>query len=480
MRRSPLANGLRVGATTLALLLASCMVGPGYSRPCVDVPTEYRDVGAVRPDAAGPDAASIADVSWWEVFRDPALVSLIHEALGNSQNLAAALARVAQARASLGVARGDLYPQIDLAGDAARTRASGTLAPFGGQTTSFPTSTTNNYRVAAGATWEIDLWGRVRRGAEAAWADYLQSEEGRRAAIVALVGDVAAAYFDLLELDSELSISRETRTARQKTIDLFRKRVTAGASSELESAQAAADLAVAEAAIPELERRITLQENLIALLVGRLPGPVTRSTSLGAWQAPPSLPAGLPSDLLERRPDVREAEDAVRAANARIGVATANMLPTIDLAAFFGFESGRVKDLLDARSKIASIGGSLTAPIFHGGALSAERCRAIAARDEAIANYRQAVQDAFRDVSDQLISILKTKDTYAALRRAVDALKQAVTLSSTRYDTGLASYFEVLDAQRRLYEAQIASSRALRDRHVAVVRLYRALGGGWQ
>jgi multidrug efflux system outer membrane protein len=263
-------------------------------------------------------------------------------------------------------------------------------------------------------------------------------------------------------------------------VELFESRLRAGTASELEQTQARADLAVARAAIPAVERRIGQQENLLAVLVGRLPGPVARGAALGVRSLPPALPAGLPSSLLERRPDVRAAEARVRAANARVGVATASMLPRVDLLAFLGLESAKASDFFDSRSTIWSIGAGLTAPIFHGGALSAERRRAIAAWEEAVAGYRLAVQDSFRDVADELLAIRTTRDLRAQLEDAVAALTRSVELASSRYQSGLAAYFEVLDAQRRLFPARIELARAIRDEHTAVIRLYRALGGGWQ
>jgi multidrug efflux system outer membrane protein len=443
-----------------------CNAGPAYRRPAVDVP------GGFREETPAEAAGSIADLPWWEVFHDPALVRLLSEAVANNQDLAAALARVAQARASAGVARAERFPRVDFDFDTTRTRRSESLDSFG-------PNPTEDYRAAIGASWEVDLWGRVRRGAEAAYADFVASEEGRRGAIVALVGDVAEAYFDLIELDAELEVTRSTRAAREGTASLFERRVGAGTASSLEKNQAEADLAVARAAISDVERRLGQQENKVAFLLGRAPGAIARADATAEPALPPQVPTGLPCALLERRPDVRQAEEAVRAANARIGVAQASMYPRIDLTAFIGLESDDLGALVRDRSRIASVGASLAAPVFHGGALKAERARAVGAWEEAVALYRKAVQSALRDVADQLIAIRTLAALRAETENVVTALQSSLTLASKRYEQGLSSYFEVLDAQRRLFPARLELARATRDQHVALVRLYRALGGGW-
>jgi multidrug efflux system outer membrane protein len=452
----------------LALLaLSACAVGPRYRRPEVVVPAEFRGAEGAT------STASLADLGWWQVFRDPALVALLNEAVANNQDLAAALARVAEARASVGAARADLYPHAEGTLSADRTRLSESVVNVGPVLSS-------DFRAAIGASWELDLWGRVRRGAEAACADAVASEEGRRGAVVALVGDVAEAYFELLDLDLELEITKATRTAREGTTALFERRHAAGAASALERTQAAADLAVARAAVPLLEQRIGQQENRIAFLVGRAPGSIARGVAPGAAWIPPELPAGLPCALIERRPDVLAAEAAVVAANARIGVAEASFFPRVDLASMIGLESGDLSDLVKDRSRIASVGASLTAPIFQGGALTAERRRAVARWREAVALYRRAVQNALRDVSDQLIAVRWTRAVREEVAAEVEARQAALTLVTSRYEDGLSTYFEVLDAQRRLFPAQIEAARAAREQRLALVRLYRALGGGWQ
>ncbi|MGE0193867.1 MAG: efflux transporter outer membrane subunit [Planctomycetota bacterium] len=464
----------RVGVLVAALALAcGCRaVGPDYVRPAVPVPPQFRDAAAAAPTGAGPSGPSLADLPWWQAFQDPALQGLLRDGLAGNEDLRAALARVAEARARVGVAASERYPQIDAGVSATRDRASRDLLSEGSRTTS-------TYRGTVSASWELDLWGRVRRGEEAALADWMASEEGRRSVVVTLVGDIAEAYFDLRELDEELAIARETRDTREKTLELFTQRIGEGVSSRLETSQAEADFAFAAATIPDLERRITQQENLLSFLVGRTPGPVPRGRSLGAAALPPVLPTGLPATLLERRPDVRAAEAEVIAANARVGVAVAEFFPRLDLLALVGLGTQELSGLSADGSSFASVGGSLLAPIFQGGRLAGNRDAALARRDEAVARFRRAAQNAFRDVADQLAAVKGARDARVQQERQVAALGQALELSSSRFSNGLAAYFEVLDAQRTLFPARLALARTKRDQYVALVRLYRALGGGW-
>ena len=460
----------RAATLPLLLLAGGCRaVGPDYARPGVEVPTAFRDVAAVSP--AGASATSFADLPWWRVFEDPVLQEHLRAALAGNEDLRAALARVADARARAGIAAADRFPQVEAGFTGFRDRASRELGGSGARTT-------NTFRASVAASWELDLWGRVRRGEEAAVADWIASEEGRRATVVTLIGDVAEAYFDLRELDEELEIARETRETRRKTLSLFSERATGGVSSKLETAQAQADLAFAEAAVPDIERRVTQQENLISFLLGRTPGPVARGAALGARPLPPPLPTGLPASLLERRPDVRAAEAEVRAANARVGEAMAAFFPRLDLLALLGLGARDLSDLAKDRATYGSLGGTFLAPVFQGGRLTAGRDAAQARYDEAVARFRRAVENAFRDVADQLAAVRGAREVRTAQEQQVAALTEALDLSSTRYGNGVAAYFEVLDAQRALFPARLELARTRRDQYVALIRLYRALGGG--
>jgi multidrug efflux system outer membrane protein len=457
----------RGGVPAFALALASCVMGAPYRRPDVEVPPAFRE-----GDAPPADARSIADLPWWQVFHDESLAALIGEALANNHDLAIAIARVEEARATAGVARADYAPAISGTASATRSQSSRASVAFGPQFTSA-------YSAALSASWELDLWGRVRRGAEAAFADYVASEEGRRAAIVTLVGDVAEAWFTLRSLDDELEIVRATTESRRRTSELFAKRLEGGVSSTLEAAQAAADLAEAAAGIPELESRVAQQEHALRLLLGRSPGPVARPKGLPPLDVPPALPTGFPATLVERRPDVRSAEASVVAANARVGVAYAEFLPRVSLTALLGLDSSELAHLGDADATIASIGASLATPVLQGGRLEANAALAIARRDEAAAQWRKTVRSAFRDVADQVVAIRKLAEVRVELEREVGSLDQSLGLSRSRYEAGLSAYFEVLDAQRRLLPAQLLLARTKRDQYLALVRLYRALGGGW-
>lgn len=459
-----------LAASCALLLLGGCRaMGPDYVRPAVPVPASYRDAPGSGAVATG---TSLANLPWWQVFQDPALQQILRDGLAGNEDLRAAIARVDEARARARVAGADRYPSIEADGLASRDRASRDLSPEGSRTS-------NTFRGTVAASWEIDLWGRVRRSTEAAIADWVATEEGRRATVVTLVADLAEAYFVLRGLDEELEIARDTRDARQKTLDLFTQRLGSGVSSQLETSQAEADLAFAAATIPELERLVAQQENRISFLVGRAPGPVPRGPSLGATAMPPTLPTGLPARLLEQRPDVRAAEAEVVAANARVGVATAEMFPRLDLFALMGLSTRDLTELSTGRSSFGSIGGTLFAPIFEGGRLAGERDAACAVRDEAVARFRRSVEDALRDVADQLAAVKSSKESRVHQQRQVDALARALAFSSDRFSTGLAAYFEVLDAQRLIFPARIILTRTKRDQYVALVNLYRALGGGW-
>lgn len=454
----------------LASLSMGCRVmGPGYRRPALETPAEHR--GALDP--AG--AASLADLPWWEVYRDPVLQGLVREALAKNLDLRVACARVEQARALLGIAHADRHPQVGVELGASRNYVSDAGSQF-----AFPDRLSSSFRAAIGATWELDLWGRIRRASEAAWADMLASEEGRRAVVVTLVGDVAATYVELLALDWQLAITHQTVDGRTQTRDLFQKRLDGGLGSELEVARSAGDLAGAAASAPALAAAITQRENALSLLLGRAPGPVERGAALGEQTFPPQVPAGLPSSLLERRPDVKAAEHALHAAVARVGAARAARLPTLSLTGALGLESLELKDLLSDRAVTWSLGAGLVAPILDGGRLKASECRAWAAAEEAEAAWVRAALTAFRDVADALALVRHAREVTSQQQRQVEARGRALDLAFKRFEGGLSSYFEILDAQRDLFPAQLLLAAAKRDELLATVGLYRALGGGWE
>jgi multidrug efflux system outer membrane protein len=460
MRRTPLAAALAIGA---AAALNGCAVGPKYKRPSVPVPDVFYGEQRLA------EARALADVPWWDVFDDPVLKALIEEALRNGFDVRLAAARVEEARARFGIARSEFFPSISYEGGWQRARADQLVDPSGTAQT--------RWIADVGLSWELDLWGRIRRLNESARARYLATEEARRGVLLSLASDVAVAYLDLRELDAELEIAQRTAVAFQGTYDLFNRRLEGGAASALETARAEAALGEVAAQIPEIERAIVARENQINLLVGRNPQPIPREgppTSL-----PPDVPPGLPSTLLERRPDIRQAEQVLVAANANVGVAKAEFFPRLSLTGLFGNVSPELGDLF-SNGKTWSIGAGLLGPLFQGGRIKRNHEAAVAQWEQARIQYEAASASAFGEVSSALVDRTKLVDTERQRARAVAAHLEAVRLANLRYASGLSAYFEVLEAQQQLFPAEIGLARTRRDQRVAVVNLYRALGGGWQ
>jgi multidrug efflux system outer membrane protein len=458
------------GALVLAaaLGLAACAIGPNYERPETPSPETYR--GQVAP----PEAASLADLPWWQVFDDPALVALARAALEHNLDLVQASARVEQSRALLGAARSQFYPQIGYQGHAGRARLPLTAEP-GQDHTTFDT-----FFGAFSLAWEIDVWGRIRRASEAARAELFAAEYLRRGVLLSLVSEVASAYFELAGLDRELEISRKSAAAFQDTLDLFNRRYQGGVGSKLQTSRAEAALADAEAAIPELERQITAAENRINVLLARPPREVPRGAPLPEQKLPPQTPPGLPAQLLERRPDIVVAEEQIVAANARVGVAMGNFLPRIGLTAVYGGASSELSELVTGSASLWNVLGEAAGPLFEGGLRLAEYRAQKAVWEEAKAAYEQTVLVALAEVSDTLVAQEKLAEERAQREREVAALQESVDLALLRYRQGLAGYYEVLDAQQRLFPAERLLARVQTDQLTTVVRLYRALGGGWQ
>jgi multidrug efflux system outer membrane protein len=462
----------RVAAAAVALaLLAGCTIGPRYQRPPVAVPDQFYGLGG--PPPAAP-AASLADLPWWEVFQDPTLKSLIEEALKTGYDVRIAAARVEEARARYGIAGAELYPQAGYQGQFARERFSGFQpgAPTKVKAVDVITANVN-------VSWELDLWGRVRRLTEAARAQYLASEEARRGVALALVAEVAAAYFDLRQLDADLEIARRTAGAFHDTLDLFNRRLQGGVASALETANAEASWANVAAQVPALESQIAAKENQLALLVGRNPGPIPRGAPLAGLPMRAEIPAGLPAALLLRRPDLRQSEQQLVAANAGVGVAEAAFFPAISLTGLFGGLSPELGQLF-GKGQTWSIAAGLTGPIFRGGSLRNQVRVATAQFEQARLEYERAVNNAFGEVSTSLVALQKLGDAETERQRAVDAYQEAVRLAGLRYSSGLSAYFEVLSAQENLLSAENGLAQVRHDRLVALVNLYKALGGGWQ
>ena len=456
------------GATLalVATLLTGCPVGPNYVRPESTPPPDF--YGQVQ----APEAESLADLPWWEVFSDPVLQRLVTEAVQSNYDLRVAISRVEQANALVGVARSPIFPQLGYNGTASRQRA----LIFPGQ----PNATYNLFAGTFNLAWEIDIWGRIRRATEAAQAEMLATEEFRRGVLLSLVSSVAQAYFDLLELDLELEIAHETTDSFRETLLLFTRRYEGGVGSKLQTERAAGALYQTEANIPNLEAQIVAKENQLNVLLGRNPGPIPRGAPLVQQATPPATPPGLPSALLERRPDVRQAEDSVRSANAQVGVAIANFFPQIGLTSLYGGQSTELKDVVKGSANIWNLVGTISGPIFTGGQLIEQYYAQVAAWEQTKLQWEQTLITAFSEVSNTLVAQQKLEEVRVAQQKTVDAYQESVRLSLLRYNQGLANYYEVLEAQQLLFPAQNDLARTQRDQLLVVVDLYRTLGGGWQ
>jgi multidrug efflux system outer membrane protein len=447
-------------AALLTLLLAGCSVGPKYKRPAIQPPADFY---AERQS----NASSQADAAWWELFKDPVLQGLIREALQNNYDLRLALARVEQERALAGVTRSQYFPQV------------GYGAGISGQQAPFPLVAIHTYYAYNFNTvWELDLFGRIRKLNEAQRAVYFASEEARRDVRLLVLAEVAQGYFQLRALDANLEIAHRTVESFQETLDLFQRKFEGGAASGLEVSRAQAALANVAATIPDLQRQIVAQEVALNFLLGCNPGPIVRGSALAEQYDPPEVPTGLPALLMERRPDLREAEDNLIAANANVGVAKANFFPTISLTGAFGGVSPQLSELTGA-GKAWSLAGNLAGPLFTAGRLKNEYRAALAQRDQARIAFEKAVTQALGEVSTSLSTHQQLAKAYREQLNSVEAYRESVRLSNTRYDTGFASYFEIIDAQIQMYPAEQSAVDYDLGRKVALVNLYRALGGGW-
>jgi multidrug efflux system outer membrane protein len=435
-----------------------CAVGPKYVRPAIQPPaTFYAEQQAT--------ANSAADMAWWDLFKDPVLQGLVREGLKNNYDLQLAVARVEEERALLGISRSQYYPQVGYGANIS-----------GQQSPTIPNHTYYSYSFST--IWEIDLFGRIRKLNEAQRAAYFSSEEARRDVRLLVLSDVARGYFQLRALDEQMEIAHRTVKSFQETLELFQRKFEGGAASGLEVARAQAALSNVAAVIPDFERQIVAQENALDLLLGRNPGPIARGAALAEQYDPPEIPAGLPATLLERRPDLREAEQNLIAANARVGVAKANFFPTISLTGLLGGVSPQLSELT-ASGKAWSLAGNLAGPIFTGGRLKNEYRASLALRDQAKISFEKAVTQAFGEVSTSLSAHQQLAISYREQLKSVEAYRESVRLAFTRYDSGLSSYFEIVDSQIQLYPAESSSVTYDLGRKLAVVDLYRALGGGW-
>ena len=465
MRRRVAHSGL-LAIIVSGMSAAGCVTGANYSRPEMTPPPGYRFVQ--EPS----QAQSLADARWFEVFDDPTLQVLIRDAIANNLDLRVAVAHVEEARARAGIAKSYLYPQV------------GGVAGYGVRQASTTEEDDDTTRQSGSygfqMSWEIDLFGRIRREREAALAVVLATEQGRRGVLVTLVGDVATNYFLLRELDMQLEIARQTLRLNDETVAYFQNRLNGGVSNRLELDRIQANRAQTAAAIPELERQIGLVENALSLLLGRPPGPITRERLTIEERLPPSIPPGLPATLLERRPDVVRAEQVLVSTNANIGAAKALFYPSISLTGFLGGVSGDLTTFLGGSGAVWSVGSGLFQPIFQGGRLRRNLEAAQAQFDAALAEYQKAALNGYREVADGLVSIQKLAEQRGLREMGVAALQDASDLSRLRYDSGLANYIEILTTDQDLFQQQLLLAQTRGAELRARAGLYRALGGGWQ
>ena len=459
-----------VALLLVVLLTAGCAVGPNYKRPSVDVPGTYR--GATPQEAAPPAAESLGDEKWWEVFQDQELQGLIRTALQQNYDVRIAATRILEAQAQVGITRSNQFPAVGGGVQAANERYA--------DTKTYPQYDTSSNQVGLTLVWDLDFWGKYRRASEAARANLLATEWARQAVVSTLVSDVATAYFQLRALDLQLEISRRTLASRQDSLQLTQKLANGGATSMLDVRQAEQLVFTAAETIPDLERRIEQQENFLSALLGNNPGPIARGMKLTEQPHAPDVPAGLPSSLLERRPDIREAEAQLIAANAQIGVAKAAYFPDISLTATGGYQSSALTSLFTGPAGMWNFGGSLVQPMFTGGKIRSGVKYSEARQQEALLTYRQTIQQAFRGVSDALVEYRKDREFREQQQQLAISAQDAARLSDVRYRGGAASYLEVLTNETNYFAAEQGLAQAQLNELVGLVRIFRSLGGGWR
>ena len=447
------------------LALSGCLLGPNYERPAVDAPPAFR--------FSESDAKDLVNTAWWEQFRDPALNALIATALADNKDVKIAAARVEQFLGQFVTTRSQLFPQVAAGFDAQRQRV-----PLGTELPPGVGPVLNQFQATLSTSWEIDFFGKLRRQTEAARANLLSSEEGRRATILTLVASVASSYVNLLSLDRQLDIAKSTVASRAASVNVFQLRFSGGEVSQMELAQSQSEYQASLATIPQIELQIAQQEDALSILLGHNPGAIARDRELDDL-ALPAVPAGLPSELLERRPDLRQAEQDLIAANALIGAARALYFPSISLTGLFGSASGQFSSLFTGPTRVWSYAGAVTLPIFTAGSIGGQVKQAEAQQQQALFQYQKSIQVAFQEVADALVSLQKTREQLVVQGRQVDALRDYARLARLRFEGGYTSYIEVLDAERSLFNAQLSYAQTQGVVFTSTVSLYKAMGGGW-
>jgi outer membrane protein, multidrug efflux system len=459
-----------IALTGVAILATGCTVGPNYKKPTANVPGTYR--GLAPEDTGKTDSTSLGNQKWWDVFPDEQLQSLIRTALQQNYDVRIAGTRILQAQAQLGITRADQFPSVNAGSGISDQRSA--KGKF------FPAFETSTGLVNVSAAWELDFWGKFRRATEAARANLLASESARQEVMLTLVANVSAAYFQLRALDLELEISKRTLASRRESLRLTTILADRGSTSMLDVRQAEQLVFTAAAEIPSLEQQIEQEENLISILLGKNPDTVARGQALTEQPRPPAVPAGLPSSLLERRPDIRQAEQQLIAANAQIGVAKAAYFPQISLSGSAGLQSSALTNLFSGPAGTWDFGTSLTQPIFTAGKLRSNVRFAEAQQQATLLFYQQTIQGAFRSVSDALIAYRKTREFRAQEELLFQSAQDAARLSHMRYTGGVTGYLEVLTNETNAFSAELGLVQAQLNELLALVQLYEALGGGWQ
>ena len=462
---------MRLAATAaiaVCVLFAGCMTGPDYERPAIDAPAQFQYATAA--------AVETADAAWWKSFGDPVLDALVAEALVHNDNMKIAVANLEQAAAVFTQSRSQLFPQIGYDASAARSRSPQPGLPP--EVARLIPNPDDAYRAGLSASWEVDFWGRIRRLTEAARAQALASDEARRGVIVSLVAGVATNYLQLRGLDAQLAIARQTLAAYGESVKLFGLQFKYGQISQMNVAQVQSQYETAAAQIPQIESQIAQTQDALSILLGRNPGPIERGKTIDEL-VPPAIPAGVPSELLERRPDLRQAEQALIAANAQIGAARALYFPTISLTGALGASSNGLSKLFSGPSRAWSYAGQLVGPIFTFGAISGQVAQAEAARDAALWNYRLAIRNAFGDVDNALVANGKIAEQLAAQGRLVSSLKDYARLARLQYNGGYAPYSTVLQAEQSLFPAELTLAAVRTSMLASSANVYKAMGGGW-
>jgi outer membrane protein, multidrug efflux system len=463
-----------------------CAVGPNYQRPTVDVPVTYRGATAgslpatdaqsepskPKPPAIVSERESLGDEKWWEVFEDPKLQGLIRTALKNNYDVRIAAARVLEARAQLGITRADQFPSLTAGGNIS-SQQNPKIGPI-------PAYEVTQGELAASAAWNLDFWGKYRRATEAARANLLANEWAQKAVMATLVADLATSYFQLRQFDLQLEISKRTLSSRRESLEMTQALEQHGINSLLDVRQSEQLVYTAATDVPDFERQIAQEENAISILLGNNPGDIPRGLKLTEQPHAPEVPAGLPSSLLERRPDIREAEENLIAANAQIGVARAAYFPQISLTGTAGFESPALTSLFTGPAGLWNLAGSFTQPIFEGGRLKSSVRLAEAQHEQVLLSYQETIQGAFRDVSNALIAYRKNRELRVEQEHLLESAQDAAHLSHTRFDAGTTDYLEVLTNETNSFSAELGLAQAQANELIAMVQLYQALGGGWQ